>query len=60
VRWAFSDHFNLTLLANLGASPLSGFAVPASGIIYSSEEFSDSDVKGGTLPAWSVAWFLES
>src|SRR5579863_3374680 len=59
VHWAFPDHFELTLLANLGTSPLSGFSVPASRMIYSSAEVGDSDVKRGTLPAWSVAWFME-
>jgi malto-oligosyltrehalose trehalohydrolase len=58
-QWAFPDRCKLTLLANLGESQLPGFSVPTSRPIYVSEEVADDDRNGGTLPAFSVAWFLE-
>ena len=60
VHWVFPDRSKLILLANLGTVPLSGLTPPASEIIYSSEEVSADALRRGTLPAWSVAWFLES
>ena len=59
VQWEFADQSKLTLLTNLGASPLSEFSILSSPMIYSSEDVVDNDIKHGTLPAWSVAWFLE-
>jgi hypothetical protein len=56
----FPDRSKLILLANLGTVPLSGLTPPASEIIYSSEEVSADALRRGTLPAWSVVWFLES
>ena len=62
-RWKFPDNSELTLLANLGIAPLSGFTSPATSsaprIIYTSEEASVNILKQGTLPAWSVVWSLE-
>ena len=60
VHWVFPDRSRLILLANLGTVPLSGLTPPASEIIYSSEEVSADALRRGTLPAWSVVWFLES
>ena len=60
VHWVFPDRSKLILLANLGTVPLSGLTPPASEIIYSSEEVSADALRRGTLPAWSVVWFLES
>jgi maltooligosyltrehalose trehalohydrolase len=59
-HWHFPDGSKLALLANLGAASLTGFANPASQIIYTSEGVNADALKQGTLPAWSVAWFLES
>jgi 1,4-alpha-glucan branching enzyme/maltooligosyltrehalose trehalohydrolase len=58
--WIFSDYGELTLLANLGADPVSGFVSPDSQIIYASEEVRENELQRGTLPAWSVVWFLKS
>jgi hypothetical protein len=58
--WIFPDYGKLTLLANLGADPLSGFASPDSQIIYASEEVRENELQRGKLPAWSVVWFLKS
>jgi 1,4-alpha-glucan branching enzyme len=59
-EWGFADHAKLTLLANLGAKPAAGFSFPSATKIYSTDGLTESDAKPATLPAWSVAWFLES
>jgi len=59
-RWKFADNSKLTLLANLGPAPLSGFQSSASQILYASEEVRADLLKQETLPAWSVVWSLES
>jgi maltooligosyltrehalose trehalohydrolase len=60
VYWNFPDRSKLILMANLGTESLSGLTPPDSQIIYSSEEMAANDLKLGTLPPWSVVWFLES
>jgi maltooligosyltrehalose trehalohydrolase len=59
-RWELPDGSKLDLLANLGSASLAGFATPTSQIIYACGEVNADALKRGTLPAWSVAWFLES
>jgi len=59
-QWNFGDRSKLTLLANLGEAPLSGLTPPAALPFYGSEGVSAELLQRGTLPAWSVAWFLES
>jgi maltooligosyltrehalose trehalohydrolase len=59
-EWCFPDSSKLTLLANLGTASASGFTLPATPMIYASEEVSTDTLKRGTLPASSVVWFLES
>jgi malto-oligosyltrehalose trehalohydrolase len=59
-HWDFPDGSKLDLLANLGSALLTGLAPPTTQMIYASEEASQTALKRGTLPAWSVAWFLES
>jgi maltooligosyltrehalose trehalohydrolase len=58
--WKFADDSVLTLFANLGTDPLSGLPRSASPIIYASDGVSAEALREGTLPAWSVAWSLES
>jgi 1,4-alpha-glucan branching enzyme/maltooligosyltrehalose trehalohydrolase len=58
-EWNFSGA-KLTLLANLGVDSLSEISLPDSPIIYASEEIHGNESKQGTLPAWSVFWFLRS
>jgi maltooligosyltrehalose trehalohydrolase len=60
VHWDFRDGSKLDLLANLGADSLGGLTPPASQMIYASEDITEIALKQGTLPAWFVAWFLES
>jgi hypothetical protein len=59
-RWRFGNGSELVLLANLGASAISGLTLSASQIIYSSEGVDTSALMKGKLPPWSVAWFQES
>jgi maltooligosyltrehalose trehalohydrolase len=59
-EWCFPDSSKLTLLANLGTASASGFTLPATPMIYASEEVSTDTLKRGTLPASSVVWFLQS
>jgi maltooligosyltrehalose trehalohydrolase len=59
-HWKFSDQSKLMLMANLGTDSLSGLASPVSPLIFASEEVTASALKQGTLPPWSVAWFLQS
>jgi maltooligosyltrehalose trehalohydrolase len=59
-RWTFPDHSELTLAANLGKESLALPGIPAAPIIYRSKEVSSDELNQGTLPAWSVVWFLKS
>ena len=58
-EWHFSDRSKLTLRANLGTHPLVGLTPPAGQIIYASEGVNADTLQRGTLPPWSVAWFLK-
>ena len=59
-HWNFPGQSKLILMANLDTDFLSGLIAPASQIIYASDEVTDNALKRGTLPPWSVAWFLQS
>ncbi len=59
-RWKFPDRSELTLMANLASASLSGLTSPVSQVIYASDEVTTDALKHGTLPAWSVVWFLQS
>jgi len=53
-QWTFGDGSRLTLLANLGDTPLPGSATPAGALLYASAAHDD-----GVVPPWGVFWFLE-
>jgi maltooligosyltrehalose trehalohydrolase len=59
VHWEFSDRSKLTLLANLGAAPLSAVTPPNSPILYASENVREDQLKLCSMPPWSVVWFME-
>lgn len=59
-HWQFPDGSKLFLLANLGASPLAGFTLPAAPVLYSARGGNADSFPDGTLPPWSVEWFLAS
>jgi malto-oligosyltrehalose trehalohydrolase len=60
-RWKFAENSELTLLANMGPESSSSFIAPAApvSIIYASDEVAADTLTRGTLPAWSVVWFLQ-
>jgi len=60
VCWKFPDDSELILMANLGLDPLSGPPPPVSQVIYASEDVVASTLNAGTLPPWSVMWFLRT
>ncbi|MGH8472571.1 MAG: DUF3459 domain-containing protein, partial [Gammaproteobacteria bacterium] len=56
VTWSLGEGSRLALLANLGEVPLSGVRRPRGELLYASERHPPEE---GSLPPWSVAWFLE-
>jgi len=60
VHWEFRDGSKLALEANIGPYVLSEIPFPSGQKIYATEEVTEESLKAGTLPAWSVVWFLES
>ncbi len=58
-RWESLSRSKLILLANLAPVSLCGFTIPDSPIIFASDTVDDTTLKQGTLPPWSVVWFLE-
>ena len=59
-NWRFEDGSKLRLLANLGSQASVGYSPSAVTPLYVSEEGIAQFLQQGTLPAWSVAWYLES
>jgi maltooligosyltrehalose trehalohydrolase len=55
-QWTLGDGSTLTLLANLGPEPQSGFEGPAGRPLYATSEAAREAEK--ELPAWSTAWYL--
>ncbi len=58
VWWTFAGGVKLTLLANLGPTPISDLPVPAEQLLYVTEEAS-ADLQKRSLPPWSAAWFFQ-
>jgi maltooligosyltrehalose trehalohydrolase len=54
-QWPLGDGSLLTLLANLGSQPLSGFEAAPGKVLYATPGATDDE---RTLPAWSAAWYL--
>jgi len=59
-NWRFEDGAKLTLLANLGSQSSAGYSPSSVNPLYVSEEGIGKSLQQGRLPAWSVAWYLES
>jgi len=59
-HWQFPDGSELALLANLGTKAVAGISIPNAQVIYASAEVDSATLQEGTLPPWSVAWFLKS
>jgi len=60
VTWSFPDQAALTLIANLGPTPLRDIGSAPGAILYASEGVDRDALKQGNLPAWSVVWSLAS
>ncbi len=56
VTWAAGAAGSLTVIANLGPAAMPDFLLPLGELLYSTEERSSG---GGTMPGWSVTWYLE-
>ena len=54
VNWTLGDDSTLTLLTNLDSESESGFERLQGRLLYASSD----EAGGGTLPPWSVAWYL--
>jgi len=59
-EWTFADESQLTLIANLSHKTAADVNFLESPSIYSTEENTTNILRGRSLPAWSVAWFLQS
>ncbi len=57
--WRLGDGSRLTLLACLGPDGLERVELPQGRIVHASAADVGPALEQGTLPAWSVAWFLE-
>ena len=57
--WRLGDGSRLTLLACLGPDGLERVEQPKGRIVHASAADVGPALERGTLPAWSVAWFLE-
>jgi maltooligosyltrehalose trehalohydrolase len=58
VGWTLGDGARLSLVANLGARPQSGFPRPAGEVVFASRPGLVEALEQGQLPGWSLAWFL--
>lgn len=59
VVWPLSGGGGLSLLANLGDTPLAGLALPPGRVLAASEAEAESAAARGTFPAWCTAWVLD-
>jgi 1,4-alpha-glucan branching enzyme len=56
--WRLADGARLSLVANLGSEPQSGFLLPEGERVLESRAGLVDELKEGRLGAWSLAWFL--
>ncbi|MBU0674478.1 MAG: malto-oligosyltrehalose trehalohydrolase [Proteobacteria bacterium] len=60
VEWRLGDDSILRLLANGGEKTISSLPEIRGTVFYESEPGLEAGLRHGTLPGWSVAWFLEA
>jgi maltooligosyltrehalose trehalohydrolase len=60
VEWEFGDGSKVALLANVNSSPISSMTPKDWAIIFHSEHIRKDELLSGSLPPWSVVWFLQS
>lgn len=59
ITWRLGDGRDLHLLANLGTVPILDASQPDVPLLFASENDVIPSLNAGTLPPWSVAWYLE-
>ncbi len=59
VRWRLGDATRLTLLANLGDSPVESVVAFAGTAFYLSQADLPEMLAAGRIPPWCAAWFIE-
>jgi maltooligosyltrehalose trehalohydrolase len=60
IEWRLGDGARLHLIANLGTVPVLNVAQPQAPLLFASEGDVVPSLNAGTLPPWSVAWYLEN
>jgi maltooligosyltrehalose trehalohydrolase len=60
IEWRLGDGARLHLIANLGTVPVLNVMQPQAPLLFTSEGDVAPSLKAGTLPPWSVAWYLEN
>jgi maltooligosyltrehalose trehalohydrolase len=58
VAWPVAGGGQLTLLANLGDTPLQGLPRPEGRLLVSSEADEGAAIDAGRLPSWYTVWYL--
>ena len=58
-NWKFCDGADLTLIANLSSTEATFSSAPAGRMIYAGNSSLHSELETKTMPAWSVAWYLQ-
>jgi maltooligosyltrehalose trehalohydrolase len=60
IEWRLGDGARLHLIANLGMVPVLNVVQPQAPLLFTSEGDVGPSLNAGTLPPWSVAWYLEN
>jgi maltooligosyltrehalose trehalohydrolase len=60
IRWTLDDDSVLSLLANLGDTPVAGVTRPPGAVLYTTHAVPSGQHAGEALPPWSVTWLLHS
>jgi maltooligosyltrehalose trehalohydrolase len=59
IEWRLGDGTRLHLIVNLSSIPVLNVASPPAPLLFTSEGDVAPSLNAGTLPPWSVAWYLE-
>jgi len=60
ICWTLDDDSVLSLLANLGDTPVAGVARPPGAVLYTTHAGPPGPHAGEALPPWSVTWLLHT
>jgi glycogen operon protein len=58
VSWRLEGGRRLSVIAQLGPEAGRGFASPPGDLLWASDPALSTMIRAGSMPAWSVAWFL--